>query len=101
MSDESTYTPATPSNVSSEATSSHVTFTEMTPSQVSSPETVTSKFTPFLTEEFPAIDVWDDELVNEERLLDAVQDLFPENAPCNTITEGGNSAADSSSANEK
>ncbi|WP_211372176.1 hypothetical protein, partial [Flagellimonas olearia] len=89
-SDEITYTPTTPSNVSSGATSSHVTFTEMTPSQVSSPETVTSGYTFFPTdhhEENPDNDTWDDEIVNtEERLLDAVQDLLPENAPCNTVT---------------
>ncbi|WP_170284066.1 hypothetical protein, partial [Flagellimonas olearia] len=67
-------------------------------------ETVTSEFTFFLTdhlEENSAINAWDDELVNtEEKLLDAVQDLLPENAPCNTITEDGNSAADTSPVDE-
>ncbi|MBY3556007.1 retroviral-like aspartic protease, partial [Modestobacter lapidis] len=47
-------------------------------------------------------DVWTDEILDkEEKLLDAVQDLFPENAPCNTITEDVNVDAESSSANEK
>ena len=47
-------------------------------------------------------DVWTDEILNkEEKLLDVVQDLFPENAPCNAITEDGNAAAEMFSANEK
>lgn len=34
-------------------------------------------------------------------MLEVVQDLFPENAPCNAITEDGNAAAEAFSANEK
>ena len=103
-SDEFCYTPTTPSTISSEATSSHMTYTEMIPSQASSPEIVTSEFTFLPTdyhEETSAIDAWDDELVDTERnLQDAVQDLLPKNAPCNTITGDDNSAAGTSSVNE-
>ena len=45
-------------------------------------------------------DVWTDGILDkEEKLLEAVQDLFPENAPCNAITEDGNAAAKAFSAN--
>ena len=37
----------------------------------------------------------------KKKLLEAAQDLFPENAPCNTITKDGNAAAEAFSANEK
>ena len=105
--------------VSSEATSSRVTSTEISSSQPSSPETVTSEFKPLpvdhleealadeTSKEGPVDwsqmpDLWTDEMFNkEEKLLDAVQDLFPENAPCNAITEDGNAAVEASSATEK
>ena len=38
-------------------------------------------------------------LRKKEKLVDAVQDLFPENAPCNAIIEDGNVAAEVFSAN--
>ena len=101
-----------------------MTSTEISPSLASSPKTVTSKLMPLSTdhlEEAPADevffkenpinwsqipdligDVWTDKLLNkEEKLLDAVQDLFPKNAPCNVITEDGNTNAKTSSVNEK
>ncbi|XXG59329.1 hypothetical protein AAC387_Pa04g1433 [Persea americana] len=108
------------SSISSGATYSRVTSTEITPSQPSSPETVTSEFKPLLTDhheealadevfkENPVnwsqvpnlIGVWTDEILDkEEKLLEAVQDLFPENAPCNAITEDGNAAPEAFSAN--
>ena len=34
-------------------------------------------------------------------MLEAVQDLFLENAPCNAITEDGNAAAEAFSANQE
>ena len=100
-----------------------MTSTEISSSQPSSPETVTLEFKPLPTghhEEALALeffnensvnwsqipnligDVWTDEILNkEEKLLDVIQDLFPENAPCNAITEDGNAAAETFSANEK
>ena len=33
--------------------------------------------------------------------MEVVQDLFPENAPCNAITEDGNAAAEAFSANQE
>ncbi|XXG73202.1 hypothetical protein AAC387_Pa07g2161 [Persea americana] len=45
-------------------------------------------------------DVWTDEILDKEKkLLEVVQDLFPENAPCNAITEDGNATAKAFSAN--
>ena len=45
-------------------------------------------------------DVWTDEILDkEEKLLEAVQDLIPENAPCNTITEDDNAAVEVFSTN--
>ena len=100
-----------------------MTSTEIAPSQASSPETVTSEFKPLPTDhheealadkvfkenpvnwsQIPNLigDVWTDEILNkEEKLLEAVQDLFPENAPCNAITEDGNVAAEAFSTNEE
>ncbi|XXG76866.1 hypothetical protein AAC387_Pa08g1139 [Persea americana] len=75
------------SNISSGATSSHMTSTEIAPSQASSPETVTSEFKPLPTGH------------HEEAL--ANEDLFPENVSCNTITEDGNATAETFLANEK
>ena len=47
-------------------------------------------------------DVWTDEILNkEEKLLEAVQDLFPENAPCNAITEDSNAAVEAFSTNKE
>ncbi|KAJ8615169.1 hypothetical protein MRB53_034541 [Persea americana] len=109
------------SSIFSGATYSRVTSTEIAPSRPSSPETVTSEFKPLLTDhneealadevfkenpvnwsQVPNLigDVWTDEILDkEEKLLEAVQDLFPENAPCNAITEDGNVAAEAFSAN--
>ena len=100
-----------------------MTSTEISSSQPSSAETVTSEFKPLTTDhheealadevfkenpvnwsQIPDLigDVWTDEILNkEEKLLDAVQDLFPDNAPCNAITEDDNAAAEIFSANEK
>ena len=108
-------------SISSGATYSRVTSTEIAPSRPSSPETVTSEFKPLPTDhheealadeifkenpvnwsQIPNLigDVWTDEILDkEEKLLEAVQDLFPENAPCNAITKGGNAAAEAFSAN--
>ena len=108
-------------SISSGATSSRVTSTEIASSQPSSPEMVTSKFKPLPTDhqeealadevlkknpvnwsQVPNLigDVQTDEILDkEEKLLEAVQDLFPENAPCNAITEDGNAAAEAFSAN--
>ena len=102
-------------SISSGATYSRVTSTEIAPSHPSSLETVTSEFKPLLTDhhegapadevfkenpvnwsQVPNLigDVWTDEILDkEEKLLEAVYDLFPENAPCNAITEDGNAAA--------
>ncbi|XXG47644.1 hypothetical protein AAC387_Pa02g2257 [Persea americana] len=110
-------------SISFGATSSRVTSTEIASSQPSSPETVTSEFKPFPTyhheealadevfKENPINwsqisnligDVWTDEILHkEEKLLEVVQDLLPENAPCNTITEDGNTAAEVFSANQE
>ena len=94
-----------------------MTSTEKSPSHASSPETVTLELTPLLTDhceealvddvffnenpvnwsQIPNLigDVLTNELFDkEEKLLDTVQDLFPENAPCDAITEDGNAAAD-------
>ncbi|XXG76887.1 hypothetical protein AAC387_Pa08g1155 [Persea americana] len=98
-----------------------VTSIEIASSQPSSPQTVTSEFKPLLTDhhgealadevfkenpvnwsQVPNLigDVWTDEILDkEEKLLEAVQDMFPENAPCNVITEDGNAAAEAFSAN--
>ncbi|XXG82708.1 hypothetical protein AAC387_Pa10g0606 [Persea americana] len=47
-------------------------------------------------------DVWTDEILDkEEKLLETVQDLFPENAPCNAITEDGDSAVEAFSENQE
>ena len=52
-------------------------------------------------EETSVINAWGDGLVDTERnLVDVVQDLFPKNAPCNTITGDGNFATCISSVNE-
>ncbi|KAJ8624407.1 hypothetical protein MRB53_032937 [Persea americana] len=89
----------------------------------SSPETVTSEFKPLSTDhheealadevfkenlvnwsQVPNLigDVWTDEILDEkEKLLEAVQDLFPENTPCNAITEDGNTATEAFSANQE
>lgn len=100
-------------SISSGATSSHVTSTEIAPSQASPLEMVTSEFKPLPTghheealvdevifnenpvnwSQTPDLigDVWTNEILNkEEKLLEAVQDLFPKNAPCNAIIEDGN-----------
>ena len=121
---EATYSQTTSGSISSEVTSSHVTSTEISPSQASSSETVTSEFKLFPTDhheealaneiffnenpvnwsQIPNLigDVWTDEILNkEEKLMDVVQDLFPQNAPCNAITEDGNVATETFSANEK
>ena len=46
-------------------------------------------------------DVSNNKIFNkEEKLLDAIQNLFPENAPCNAITENSNAEAETSSINE-
>ncbi|XXG53350.1 hypothetical protein AAC387_Pa03g1453 [Persea americana] len=109
-------------SISSGATSSRVTSTEIVSSQPSSPETMTSEFEPLPTghheealadevfkedpvnlSQIPNLigDVWTDETLDkEEKLLKAVQDLFPENAPCNTITEDDNAVAEVFSANQ-
>ena len=109
-------------SISSGATSSWVTSTMIASSQPSSPETVTSEFKPLPTghhEETLAHEFFNENQVNwsqipnlignvcsdeildkEEKLLEAVQDLFSENAPCNAITEDGNAAAETFSANE-
>ncbi|XXG73017.1 hypothetical protein AAC387_Pa07g1999 [Persea americana] len=90
-------------SISSGATYSRVTSTKIVLSQPLSPETVTSEFKPLLTDhqeealadevfkenpvnwsQVPNLigDVWTDEILDkEEKLLEAVQDLFPENAP--------------------
>ncbi|XXG53393.1 hypothetical protein AAC387_Pa03g1488 [Persea americana] len=108
-------------SISSAATYSRVTSTEIAPSQPSSPETVTSEFKPLPTDHHEEVmadeifkenpvnwsqipnligDVRTDEILDkEEKLLEAVQDLFPENALCNAITEDGNAAAEAFSAN--
>ena len=93
--------------------SSQVTSTEISPFEASSPEIVTSEITPLQTDyrekattddvffnknpvnwsQIPNLigDVWTDKLFDkEEKLLDVVQDLFPENVPCNAITKDGN-----------
>ncbi|XXG41999.1 hypothetical protein AAC387_Pa01g2358 [Persea americana] len=110
-------------SISSGATYSRVTSTEIAPSQPSSPETVTSEFKPLPTDhheealadevfkenpvnwsQVPNLigDVWTDEILDkEEKLLEAVQDLFPENAPCNAITEDGNAATEAFLANQE
>ncbi|XXG62740.1 hypothetical protein AAC387_Pa05g1053 [Persea americana] len=79
-------------SISSAATSSWVTSTEIASSQPSSPERVTSEFKPLPIGR------------HEEALADEVfkedPDLFPENAPCNAITEDGNVAAEAVSANQ-
>ncbi|XXG85708.1 hypothetical protein AAC387_Pa11g0742 [Persea americana] len=77
-------------SISSGVTYSRVTSTEIASSQPSSPETVPNLIGDVLTDEI---------LDKEEKLLEAVQDLFPENAPCNAITEDGNAAAEAFSAN--
>ncbi|XXG88177.1 hypothetical protein AAC387_Pa12g0421 [Persea americana] len=111
------------SSISSGATYSRVTSTEIAPSQPSSLETVTSEFKPLPTDhheealadevfkekpvnwsQVPNLigDVWTDEILDkEEKLLEAVQDLFPENAQCNAITEDGNAATEAFSANQE
>ncbi|XXG62961.1 hypothetical protein AAC387_Pa05g1244 [Persea americana] len=98
-----------------------VTSTKIASSQPSSPETVTLEFKPLPTDhheealadevfkenpvnwsQVPNLigDVWTDEILDrEEKLLEAVQDLFPENAPCNAITEDGNAAVEAFSTN--
>ncbi|XXG73237.1 hypothetical protein AAC387_Pa07g2189 [Persea americana] len=103
-------------NISSGVTYSPVTSTEIASSQPSSPETMTSEFKPLLTghheealaddafkenpvnwSQIPNLigDVWTDEVLDKkEKLLEAVQNLFPENTPCNAITEYGNAAAE-------
>ncbi|KAJ8617443.1 hypothetical protein MRB53_013629 [Persea americana] len=108
-------------SISSGATYSRVTSTEIAPSQPSSPKTVTSEFKPLPTDhheealadeifkenpvnwsQIPNLigDVWTDEILDkEEKLLEAVQDLLPENAPCNAITKDGNATAKVFSAN--
>ncbi|KAJ8615405.1 hypothetical protein MRB53_034777 [Persea americana] len=108
-------------SISSGAIYSQVTSTEIAPSRPSSPETVTSEFKPLPTDhheealadevfkehpvnwsQVPNLigDVWTDEILDkEEKLLEAVQDLFPENAPHNAIIEDGNAAAKVFSAN--
>ncbi|XXG47440.1 hypothetical protein AAC387_Pa02g2086 [Persea americana] len=108
-------------SISSRATYCRMTCTEIASSQPSSPEKVTSEFKPFLTDhqeealadevfkenpvnwsQVPNLigDVWTDEILDkEEKLLEVVQDLFPENAPCNAITEDGNAAAETFLAN--
>ncbi|XXG47521.1 hypothetical protein AAC387_Pa02g2156 [Persea americana] len=110
-------------SISSGATYSRVTSTEIAPSQRSSPETVTSEFKPLLTDhheealvdevfkenlvnwsQVPNLigDVWTDEILDkEEKLLEAFQDLVPENALCNAITEDGNAATEAFSANQE
>ncbi|XXG88145.1 hypothetical protein AAC387_Pa12g0394 [Persea americana] len=110
-------------SISSGATYSRVTSTQIAPSQPSSPETVTSEFKPLPTDhheealadevfkenpvnwsQVPNLigDVWTDEILDkEEKLLEAVQDLFPENAPCNAITEDGNAAIEAFSVNQE
>ncbi|KAJ8639913.1 hypothetical protein MRB53_016607 [Persea americana] len=110
-------------SISSGATYSRVTSTEIAPSEPSSPETVTSEFKPLPTDhqeealadevfkenlvnwsQVPNLigDVWTDEILDKEKkLLEAAQDLFPENAPCNAIAEDGNVAAEAFSANEE
>ena len=121
---EAIYSQTISGNISFGATFSQVTSIEISHSQASSPETVVSRFTPVLTdhrEEAPVDDVffnknqvnwsqipnligdvWTDKLFNkEEKLLDTVQDLFPENALCNAITEDDNAATDMSSTNER
>ncbi|XXG62827.1 hypothetical protein AAC387_Pa05g1131 [Persea americana] len=109
-------------SISSGATSSRVTSAEIAYSQPSSPKTVTSVFKPLPTDhheealadevfkENPANwsqipdligDVWTDEILDKEKkLLEAVQDLFLENAPCNAITEDGNAAVEGFLANQ-
>ncbi|XXG53361.1 hypothetical protein AAC387_Pa03g1463 [Persea americana] len=109
-------------SISSGATSSRVTSTEIASSQPSSPEMVTSEFKPLPTghheealvdevfKEDPVnwsqipnlmVEVWTDEILDkEEKLLEAIQDLFPENALCNAITEDGNTAAEAFLANQ-
>ncbi|XXG82672.1 hypothetical protein AAC387_Pa10g0572 [Persea americana] len=108
-------------SISSGATYSRVTSIEIASFQTSSPEMVTSEFKPLPTEhheealaddvfkenpvnwsQIPNLigDAWTDEILDkEEKLLEVVQDLFPENAPCNAITEGGNAAAEAFSTN--
>ena len=111
-------------SISSGATSSRVTSAEISPSQASSFETVTSELKPLPTgqiEESPADivffnenpvnwsqvpdligDIWTDEILDKEgKLLEAVQDLFPENASCNAIVEDANAVTETSSENEK
>ncbi|XXG59312.1 hypothetical protein AAC387_Pa04g1418 [Persea americana] len=79
-------------SISSGATYSRVSSTEIASSQPSSPETIPNLIG----------DVWTDEILDkEEKLLEAVQDLFLENAPCNAITEDGNAAAEAFSANQE
>ena len=102
------------SSISSGATYSRVTSTEIASSQPSSPETVISEFKPLPTDHHEEVladeafkenpvnwsqipnligDVWTDEILDkEEKLLEVVQDLFLENAPCSAITEDGNAA---------
>ncbi|KAJ8622008.1 hypothetical protein MRB53_030537 [Persea americana] len=70
-----------------EASSIEVISTEIASSQSSSPETVTSEFKPLPTYH------------HEEALAD--EDLFPEDAPCNAITEDGNAAAKALLANQE
>ncbi|XXG82931.1 hypothetical protein AAC387_Pa10g0803 [Persea americana] len=121
LSTEATDSQNASGSISSGATYSQVTSTEITSSQPSSLETVTSEFKPLPTdhhEEFlvdeifkenpvnwsqiPNLigDVWTDEILDKvEKLLEAVQDLFPENALCNAITEDDNAAAEAFSVN--
>ncbi|KAJ8644136.1 hypothetical protein MRB53_005884 [Persea americana] len=84
------------SSISSGATYSRVTSTEITPSQPSSPETVTSEFKPLPTDHHE--EALTDE-VFKENPVNWSQDLFPENAPCNAITEDDNAAVEVFSAN--
>ncbi|XXG85667.1 hypothetical protein AAC387_Pa11g0704 [Persea americana] len=120
-SDEATDSQNASGSISSGATSSRVTSTEIVYSQPSSPEIVTLEFKPLPTDHHeealvdevfkenpvnwsqipnPIGDVWTDEILDkEEKLLEAVQDLFPENAPCNIITEYGDAVAEAFSAN--
>ncbi|KAJ8620217.1 hypothetical protein MRB53_028746 [Persea americana] len=83
--DLQTSPPNASGSISSGATSSQVTSTEISSSQPSSPETMTSDIKPLPTDH------------HEEALAD--EDLLPENAPCNAITEDGNAAAEAFSAN--
>ncbi|XXG47282.1 hypothetical protein AAC387_Pa02g1950 [Persea americana] len=83
----------TSGSISSEATSSRVTSTEISSSQPSSLETMYSEFKPLSTDHHG--EALADDVLKEN------PDLFPENAPCNAITEDGNAAAETFSANEK